>query len=162
MTPVKLSEERRTQPTDGMTDAQWREVAVEIRGGWIPARFDIAGNAPGNGPLGWTRGSFGIFEGNIDSAAGKISVTSITQLKTGARIALFAFPEDAAVAAELAERVGDWSEVTAAGIQNAAWQKRAKHMYALWESAGYRLFPIPGAFKPIWVTPEFIGARANG
>ncbi|OFX03904.1 MAG: hypothetical protein A3E78_07425 [Alphaproteobacteria bacterium RIFCSPHIGHO2_12_FULL_63_12] len=150
-------------PGDDMTIERWRTEATAIGEGWAAACFKTSAIEPGpdddKGVFGWVKGSFGIFEGNGETQFGWLELSSITHLKSGKRIATFALPESAAAAAELAERVGDWSEIGSDGLTTDAWKQRAKAMYALWQTAGFACGPIIHSGKGVWCQLEPVDKR---
>lgn len=141
---------------DDMTDEKWATDAPPIAPGWKPGRVNYAGSAKDDGAFGWLKGQFGIFEASSDTTFGWLELSSLTHLKSGMRIALFSVPDAAATAAELAERVGDWSEIDERGITDDAWRQRAKDMYVLWRQAGMQCGPVvilPSG-KSVWCALE--------
>lgn len=143
-------------PDDDMTDERWRVEAAAIGAAWEPAQISIAANDDNGAPFGWRKASFGIWEGGAETAAGWLELSSLTHLKTGMRIALFSHPEHAAAAADLAERIGDWSELDERGINAAPeWKPKIKAMYASWQAAGFIYGPLTDVNgKGIWCAPE--------
>jgi hypothetical protein len=141
-------------PND-MTIERWRAEQKPCASGWEPGRFPCTGFED-DGAFGWTKGSFGIFEGNAATEIGYLLLSSLTHLKSGRRIALFADPATAALAGELAERVGDWSEIDENGITDE-WKARAKQMYQLWSSAGLVYGPLTCDHHGVWCAPAPFG-----
>jgi hypothetical protein len=136
---------------DDMTDDRWAREAVSIGRGWHPGRVPCSGV---DGPaFGWIKGSFGIFEAGGETEIGRLELSSLTHRKTGMRVALFEQPTSAAIAGDLAERVGDWTEIDARGM-SPVWQARAKKMYRLWQSAGLIYGPLHCGGKHVWCAPE--------
>lgn len=143
---------------DNMTEPLWLATAAKIGDGWEPGLVPCAGSETGSS-FGWLKGSFGIFEGNADTELGCLELSSLTHLKSGMRIALFVTPDVATTAAELAERVGNWSEIGKNGFITNEWKRRAKEMYQLWLSAGMVFGPITTNGKGVWCAPEPIEKR---
>lgn len=156
MPDEKLSETGGLEvPPDDMTIERWRAEAKVIGEGWVPERFRIANLEPNDdGPFGWTRGLFGIFAGNADTEAGAIQVWSLTHRPSGYRVSLFALSEAATIAADVAERIGDWTEIGADGLTNQAWKDRARRMFAMWQNAGLIYGPLTVKGRGVWFMAE--------
>lgn len=146
-------------PGDDMTIDRWRKETAPIARGWAPAEVPVSGCQYGSA-FGWVKGNFGIFEGNTETEVGALQLSSLTHLKSGKRIGLFALPEAAATAAEIAETIGDWSEIDADGVATEEWKSRAKMLYARWGSEGGLAFifrTTTGA--PVWCMLEPIDGK---
>lgn len=147
-------------PDDDMTAAKWRSEAPAIGEGWEAAEFPIADTAADNAldtshtVFGWTKGSFGVFEGNGQTQIGALELSSLTHRRSGKRIALFTMPEDAALAGDLAERVGKWAEMDGNGLLTEEWRVRARQMFALWQQAGLICGPVISNGRPVWCSTE--------
>lgn len=95
-----------------------------------------------------------MFTANGDTAIGRIELSSLTHISTGLRVALFSDPESAAMAGDLAMRVGDWSEININGVISDDWKSKVKQMRQLWGSAGLVYGPLTWNGVGIWCAPE--------
>jgi hypothetical protein len=147
-----LTADRIEVPDDDMTIERWIAYAGgSLDDGWTPAQFKVA-NGEGDS-FGWTKANFGIYEGRCVSEVGGVQVASLNHLPSGYRVALLDSPQSAALAATLAERVGDWTEIGDDGLVPDVWKKRAKRMWQLWQEAG--LVPILSTDRGrIWCAAE--------
>jgi hypothetical protein len=125
--------------------------------GWGPASIRIITTGGEERHDGWQKGSFGIIDHEVETRqAGWLPVASLTHLGTGWRVAAFDDAKTAAIAADLAEPLADWSTLCdPTSSKNPAWRSVKDRMVALWNDAGICQCSTTEDGKPVWTqVPE--------
>ena len=133
--------------------------------GWTPAHVEIATTTGKKLRSGWTKGSFGIVEFNIETRRnGWIDGASLTHLGTGWRIAAFDDATSAAIAGDLAEQCANWSTLLDPTLVKSQVGDAAKaRMVSLWSKAGLYPYFAADTYEPTMVEIiEQIEARHEG
>ena len=120
--------------------------------GWTLASIKITTTEGEETHIGWQKGSFGIIDHEVETKqAGWLPVASLTHLGTGWRVAAFDDAKTAAIAADLAEPLADWSALCdPTSSRNPAWRAVKDRMVALWDDAGiWQCFTTEDG-KPVW------------
>ncbi len=120
-----------------LTLAEWKAQEGPIGEGW---NADIlqSPDAPqmNNGDaFGWVKGSFGVFEANAASAVGPVRVSTLIFLPMGFRVAIFATPEIAAEAGDIALPLGDWEKLNPRVVPLKKWQDIFARVQDAWAAA---------------------------
>ena len=133
--------------------------------GWTPASIDVRTTAGEETCSGWRKGSFGIIEFEVETKQVRwLPIASLTHLGTGWRVAAFADANAAAIAAEIAEPLADWSTLCdPTSSKSPAWRGVKDQMIALWDKAGICQCFTTDDGKAVWAKiPEQSEARHEG